>query len=194
MARVFAGVSGKVILLSGRDAKMRSDNLKTFLRNVGLTVAAATLVAASLATASAAEVASASAAVAPAAAATAVAAAPAKSMPLSLELNAVTQAEKTCRLSFRISNDMKAPVEDMALELVLFDWNGATERFVVVRTGPIPEGRSRVRQYDMPDLDCTLLGSVLLNDISECNGPGLNPGVCLDQVAVASKAAATFEY
>jgi len=160
-------------------------------RHVRTSVAAAAIAAVTAIPAVAAEVASATS-TAPDAAGTAVASA--RKMPLRLELNAVTQADKTCRLSFRITNNMKASVEDMALELVLFDWNGATERFVVVRTGAIPEGRSRVRQYDMPDLDCTLLGNVLLNDISECTGPGLDAKLCLDQVAVASRAAATFEY
>jgi hypothetical protein len=115
-------------------------------------------------------------------------------MPIAIELNAVAQVDKTCRLSFRIRNTLKVSVKDMAMELVLFDGDGMTERFVVVRTGEVPAGRSRVRQYDMPNLDCDILGSALLNDVSECDGDGLTPEVCLDKISVASRTYATFEY
>ncbi|MEJ0097766.1 MAG: hypothetical protein WDM84_07360 [Bauldia sp.] len=82
----------------------------------------------------------------------------------------------------------------MALELVLLDWNGMTERFILVRAGEIPAGRMRVRQFDIANMDCDNLGGVLLNDIDDCSGDGLTPGACLDRVAVSSLVSAKFEY
>jgi hypothetical protein len=82
----------------------------------------------------------------------------------------------------------------MALELVLLDWNGMTERFILVRTGEVPAGRTRIRQFDIANLECDDLGGILLNDIDDCSGDGLTPDVCLDRVSVSSLVSAPFRY
>jgi hypothetical protein len=114
--------------------------------------------------------------------------------PLLLELNAFSQVDKACRVTFRVQNKLPVGVGDMALELVLLDWDGMTSRFILVRTGEVPAGRSRIRQFDMANMDCTDLGGVLLNNIDVCSGNGLTPELCLDRVAVSSLTSARFEY
>jgi hypothetical protein len=114
--------------------------------------------------------------------------------PLLIELNAFSQVDKACRITFRIQNKLPVGVDDMALELVLLDWNGMTSRFILVRTGDVPTGRSRIRQFDMANMDCTEFGGVLLNNIDACVGNGLTPELCLDRVAVSSLTSAPFEY
>src|SRR4051794_16492660 len=73
---------------------------------------------------------------------------------IAVELNDATPNGPACRLSFVVSNGDAASIDDMAMELVLFDRTGRVDRFIVARTGKVPAGRSRVRQFDMAGADC----------------------------------------
>lgn len=109
--------------------------------------------------------------------------------PITLELNDVAANGGACRLSFVIANEQTASIDDMALELVLFDKDGRVKRFVVVRSGKVPAGRSRVRQFDIPATTCEGIGRVLINDVKECAGDGLTPTTCADRITVSSRTA-----
>ncbi|MBN8999443.1 MAG: hypothetical protein J0H54_08600 [Rhizobiales bacterium] len=106
---------------------------------------------------------------------------------IALELNDAGANAGACRLSFVIANSQKAAIDDMALELVLFDPDGRVERFVVVRSGKVPAGRSRVRQFDIPATSCDGIARVLINDVKECAGEGLTPAACGDRIEVGSR-------
>ena len=111
---------------------------------------------------------------------------------IGVELNAVAATDKACRLSFLVENDLGVAIDDLALELVLFDKDGRVDRFVVVRTGRLPLAKRRVKQFDVPEVKCDSIGSVLVNDVSECTGAGLDATVCLDRLAISSRAAIGF--
>jgi hypothetical protein len=121
----------------------------------------------------------------------AMAQAPAPS--IGIELNGAEANAKACRLSFVITNKQPTAIDDMALELVLFDKAGRVDRFVVVRSGKVPTGKARVRQFDMPETDCGALARVLLNDVKECSGAGLTPALCADRLTVSTLAGIAFE-
>lgn len=112
---------------------------------------------------------------------------------IALELNDASANAKACRLSFVIANEQAAAIDDMALELVLFDKAGRVERFVVVRSGKVPAGKDRVRQFDIPETACGDIGRVLLNDVKECAGNGLTPPLCSDRIKAVSRTAIGFE-
>ena len=107
---------------------------------------------------------------------------------IGIELNSATPVENACRLSFLVENGLDVAIDDLALELVLFDKDGRVDRFVVVRTGRLPLEKRRVRQFDVPQVKCDAIGSVLVNDVAECAGQGLDPAVCLDRLAISSRA------
>jgi hypothetical protein len=112
---------------------------------------------------------------------------------IKIELNGSDANAKACRLSFVVTNEQTAAIDDMALELVLFDKAGRVDRFVVVRTAKIPAGKNRVRQFDIPETACADIGRVLLNDVKECKGEGRTPALCADAIAVSTRAAIAFE-
>jgi hypothetical protein len=84
-------------------------------------------------------------------------------------------------------------LNDMALELVLFEQDGRVNRFVVVRTAKVPTGKSRVRQFDIPDTACPSIARILINDVKECTGAGLTPGSCAESIKVATRTDMRFE-
>ena len=90
---------------------------------------------------------------------------------LSLELNRVDPIENACRLTFVARNTLGADITSLTLETVLIDADGLVERLTLFDFGPLPTDVMRVRQFDLPDLDCAALGRVLINGVSICEGP-----------------------
>jgi len=89
---------------------------------------------------------------------------------LSLELNRVDPLDGACRLTFMAENGFDTGLEALSLETVLIDTEGRVERLTLFDFGALPAGVPRVRQFDIPGLDCAALGRVLINGVSECGG------------------------
>jgi hypothetical protein len=87
---------------------------------------------------------------------------------LALELNRIDAAEGACRLTFMVENRLGAELGALALETVLIDTDGVVERLTLFEFGTLPDGVPRVRQFDVPGLDCGRLGRVLVNGVAEC--------------------------
>ncbi|WP_156911966.1 hypothetical protein [Kaistia adipata] len=112
---------------------------------------------------------------------------------IAIELNGAEANGPACRLSFVVANGLAQSIDDMALELVLFDRDGRVDRFVIVRTAKIPAGKSRVRRFDMPETACPSIARILVNDVKECAGAGLDPSGCADSIDVTTRTDIRFE-
>lgn len=98
---------------------------------------------------------------------------------LLLELNALQPSERGCRFTFLATNGLGADLASAAFELVLFDQSGMVSRITIVDFKDLPDGKTKVRQFDFSAIDCTQLGRVLVNDMTECTGTGLEPRACI---------------
>jgi len=107
---------------------------------------------------------------------------------LSLELNNARQSEDICRLTFMIGNQLGTTLEDIGLEVVLLDKNGLAQDFLLLRSGRLTEGKRRIRQFDLQGVSCTDLGEILVNDVSDCQGAGLDAKLCLGALSTSSRA------
>jgi len=87
---------------------------------------------------------------------------------LVLELNRIDTVESACRLTFMAENTLGADLEGLSLETVLIDSDGRVDRLTLFDFGALPDGIPRVRQFDIPGLDCAALGRVLINGVSAC--------------------------
>lgn len=117
-------------------------------------------------------------------------AAPAAS--LLLELNGAEASPAGCRLTFVIRNDLGAALERAAFEIVLFDDAGLVERLAVLDFKELPEGKTKVRQFDIPGADCARVGRVLVNDAVACEGDGVQAGACLRGLVTETKSTVAF--
>lgn len=97
---------------------------------------------------------------------------------LSIELNATEQQAGACRLIFMAENGLGADLTALVFETVLLDGDGKVMLLTLFDFQDVPNGRPRVRQFDLPGLDCAALGRVLLNDVHACTGPGLTADAC----------------
>ena len=111
---------------------------------------------------------------------------------LDLELNALQPTEKGCRVTFLATTKLRAPLDRAALETAMFDADGAIDRSVTLDFKGLTEGKTKVLQFELADLPCDGIGRVLINDISACEGLGLAPTACLDNLKATTRPSITF--
>ena len=75
-----------------------------------------------------------------------------------LELNRVDQIEAACRFTFLAENGMRTDLAALTVETVIIDVEGLVDRLTLFEFGALPEGTPRVRQFDVPGLDCAQVG------------------------------------
>ncbi len=106
---------------------------------------------------------------------------------ISLELNTLQASETGCLLTFVAANGLGTSIEQASYEVVLFNADGLVERMTVLDFQDLPTGRTRVRQFNLPQTQCDGISRVLINDVATCTGEGLSEETCIDRLSVASQ-------
>lgn len=106
---------------------------------------------------------------------------------LALELNALTPSETGCRVSFLATNTLGTELTRSAFEIALFGAGGSIERLVSLEFKAMPQGKTRVLQFDIGELGCDGISRVLINDVVACEGDGLDPALCLSRLSTTSR-------
>ena len=88
---------------------------------------------------------------------------------LGVELNKLEQTGAACRSYMVLSNRTGVTLDQLSLDLVVFDRDGVIDRRLAVELGPVQAGRMRVKVFDMADLDCGRVARILLNDVLSCS-------------------------
>jgi len=105
---------------------------------------------------------------------------------LSIDLNATQQLEQSCRLVFVATNEIGTSIEEMSFETVLFDTAGTVDRFALFDFKDLPVGKTRVRQFDLPDTQCSDIGRILINGSASCKGQSFKGTECMDHLDLKS--------
>jgi hypothetical protein len=111
---------------------------------------------------------------------------------LSVELNALQSTDKGCRFTFVVANQLGGALESAAFELVLFDKAGMVSRLTIVDFKDLPDGKTKVRQFDFSGVDCASLGRVLVNDATECKGSGIDARACIENLKTETRTDTAF--
>lgn len=111
---------------------------------------------------------------------------------IGVELNRLQDVKDACRISLVFTNNLEKPVQELSIEIVLFNADGAVERFLVLKSNPLPEGKIRVQQFDAEGLGCKTVGKVLLNDVPACRVEGVERGACLEAIRPSSRTGVDF--
>jgi hypothetical protein len=106
---------------------------------------------------------------------------------LTLELNGLQPVEGGCRITFVVSNGLAGAVERAAYELAFFDADGLVSRLAVIDFLELAPGKSKVRQFQFPGTPCPSISRLLLNDATECTGPGLDADACMAGLTTANR-------
>lgn len=105
--------------------------------------------------------------------------------PIRIELNQISPLDAGCRLSFMAQNKTGADITKLVLETVLFDTSGAVMTLSLFDFQTLPDGKPRVRQFDLAGTDCTQLGQVLINGVASCKGS--TPADCQNALSLSSR-------
>jgi hypothetical protein len=105
---------------------------------------------------------------------------------LSLSLNAVETVEGSCVLTLLARNDLGGDITRAVYETVLFSPVGRVERLMLFDMGALPDGRPRVRRFEVPGLACENLGSLLINGAETCEAGALGESACVGVLNLSS--------
>ena len=111
---------------------------------------------------------------------------PALADPVTLDLNALHPRDGACQLVLVAQNPGPA-LERLVLEAVLFDTSGGVAALTLLDLQDLPEGRTRVRSFEIGGLSCEGLGRLLVNGIADCE-PATAPG-CTSAPVLTSRVA-----
>jgi hypothetical protein len=111
---------------------------------------------------------------------------------LTLELNALQPSEKGCRLTFVVTNNLSGALDKVGFEVALFNQAQVVDRITLLDFKELPQGKTKVRRFDLGELDCTKITRVLVNDSTECAGAGIDPKACIRQLNPTTKSGIQF--
>ena len=109
-----------------------------------------------------------------------------------IELNCLEGVDSGCRVYLVVGNDGAAALESLKLDLVLFGSDGVIDRRLALEAGPLRPAKTSVKLFDLTDLPCKGLGSILVNDVLACREVGGARADCFPRLALASRTPASF--
>lgn len=113
-----------------------------------------------------------------------------QSQSLFIELNALNQLNQACRLSFVMKNNLNAAIEELAMEVVLFNQSQQVTSMLLIKSQKMPVHKTLVRQYSLKNTQCSSISQVLINDIKVCHGQNLTAETCLQSLDLSSRTSA----
>lgn len=111
---------------------------------------------------------------------------------LSIELNKLEPQGDACRAYLVVKNASGQPLDSLKLDLVMFDKGGVVAKRLAVQAAPLPVGKTSLKVFDIAGHDCEAIGSILLNDVLECEPAPDAPAGCLAAISVSARGDLTF--
>jgi hypothetical protein len=110
---------------------------------------------------------------------------------ISVELNKLEPNGKGCRAYVVVDNPTEAAYPVLKLDLVLFRPDGVIDRRIALDLGPLRADKKDVKTFDLDASPCGDIGSILVNDVLDCQADKQVSPDCLDRMTLSSRAAVT---
>lgn len=109
---------------------------------------------------------------------------------IKLELNKLEPQPETnaCRAYLVFDNSAGPAIEALQLDLILFDRDGVIARRLAVDTAPLRAAKTTVKLFDIPDLACTDIRRVLINEVLECRDADGAHADCIERLTLSTRA------
>lgn len=111
---------------------------------------------------------------------------------LLIELNSQKQVGTSCQVSFLMKNDLGQEIKQFTFEIVIFDENQQVVKLLVLNSGELIAGKTRVKRYGLKNVNCQKVSRYLVNDIKQCDAKGFTPKLCLQSLELTNKTTAKF--
>jgi len=105
---------------------------------------------------------------------------------LGVELNKLETYDKGCRAYVVINNVSETGYQSVKLDLVLFQPDGVIARRFAVDLAPLKASKKSVKLFDIENLSCDKISSVLVNDVMECKSDTGPVTDCLAKMSLTS--------
>lgn len=111
-----------------------------------------------------------------------------------LELNSAADTETgDCRLTYVATNRTGTDLSQASYEVAVFNGGGIVSRILVLAFGALPEGKTRVVQFDIAGQSCADTSRIVVNDVAECTPTDGSAGdFCLSALTTATRAPIQF--
>ncbi len=117
----------------------------------------------------------------------------AQEKPLAIELNKTVDAGAGCRLTFVANNDTGAALDKASYEIAVFDSKKQVAKLLIFEFGKLAKGKTKVVEFEFPDIGCAAISRILVNTSPECSVEGQPSTICLDNLATSSLSEIAFD-
>ena len=87
---------------------------------------------------------------------------------LLIELNKLEDTQEGCRSLFVFDNATGHELNRFQVDLILFDQEGVYAKQVMLDMAPLSEDKKVLASFLLPDHECGAIGSILVNDLPQC--------------------------
>jgi hypothetical protein len=87
---------------------------------------------------------------------------------LLIELNKLEDTDQGCRSLFVFDNATGHELNRFQVDLILFDQEGVYAKQVMLDMAPLSEDKKVLASFLLPDQRCEAIGSILVNDLPQC--------------------------
>ncbi|MCF3628661.1 Tat pathway signal sequence domain protein [Thalassospiraceae bacterium LMO-SO8] len=109
---------------------------------------------------------------------------------IGVELNKLEPLASACRAYVVLTNTAGTAFRDLKLDLVIFDTDGIVARRVAVQGGPIPDGKTSLKVFDIDGVQCAKISRFLLNGVMTCQAQDGKRDDCVGLIDPSSRAPA----
>ena len=80
--------------------------------------------------------------------------------------------------------------QSFELSLAIFDQQGVIDRLLTVEAAPLPAGRTTLKLFEIPEMQCSAISEILLHDVARCEPDQGEPPDCFTIIDLLSRAGA----
>lgn len=107
---------------------------------------------------------------------------------LGVELNKFEAATGGgCQAFFLFRNQTGLAFEAFEMSLAVLDADGVIDRLLTIDAAPLPAGRTTLKLFEMPQIDCAGISEILLHDIAACRPQNAEEMDCFAILDLASR-------
>lgn len=104
-----------------------------------------------------------------------------------LELNTASDVGEACRLTFVATNNTGIELTKTGYEVAAFDSTGVVSAILILEFGALPESKTRVVQFDLPNMKCAAISRLLVNGQDSCEAADGAHDVCMKALSATSR-------
>ena len=114
---------------------------------------------------------------------------------IEVEFNSLQPSDAGCRAVFVVHNGLTDALDKLTLRVVAFDAQSHANLFLSLDVGALPANKTRVLRFDLgKGVACTDVSRLVLDDVTDCAGGGMNASKCLASINLTTRAGAPFDF